>query len=190
MMLEGEEGALRLDSYDKIGRNFARALRLTVEDVGTNYNYRQVFLDVTADCFANILRLSNSITGCQGAVNNMLGPFVETLGFKASQIAESIAQYENMQEENQEVIEKAEKLHNKKLLEDILHVYAESLSKWRLNADSKKTYHQARALIQLALNLRCTSKDALQLNKKLVEVIMWLGESVNCTRNAPKSQII
>ena len=40
MMLEGEEGALRLDSYDKIGRNFARALRLTVEDVGTNYNYR------------------------------------------------------------------------------------------------------------------------------------------------------
>ena len=63
-VLDDEDAAQRLDSFDKLGRNFVRALSLTVEDVGANDNYRQKLLDVAADCFTNIIRLSNTLTGC------------------------------------------------------------------------------------------------------------------------------
>jgi len=86
-----------------------RALLMTVEDVGANQKYRQRLLDVLADCFSNIIRLSSTVTGCRGAVSSLTSSFVNMVAYKASQIAESSAQAENIQEENQEVIERAEK---------------------------------------------------------------------------------
>ena len=90
-MIDDEDVAQRLDSFEKLGRGFVRAMVLTVEDVGANDNHRQALLDVAADCFGNIIRLSNTVTGCQGAVNRMLSSFVPVLSLKAGQIAESIA---------------------------------------------------------------------------------------------------
>lgn len=63
-MLEEDETIQKLDSFDKLGRSFVRSLSLTVEDVGASDNYRQVLLDVADHCFSNIIRLSNTVTGC------------------------------------------------------------------------------------------------------------------------------
>lgn len=84
-MLEDDESSVqKLDSFDKFGRAFVRALIITVEDVGANDNHRQKFLDVLADCFTHVIRLSNSITGSQGAVNALSHSFVSQIAFKAS----------------------------------------------------------------------------------------------------------
>ena len=121
---DDDESAQKLDSFEKFGRGFVRALVITVEDVGANDNHRQKFLDVLADCFGHVIRLSNCITGCQGAVSSLHNSFVNQIAFKASQIGESVAQTENFQEDNQEVIDTAGKAQTKKLLEEILVIYA------------------------------------------------------------------
>ena len=89
--IDDEEGAQKLDTFDKFGRNFVRALVITVEDVGANDNHRQKFLDVLEDCFKHIIRLSNCLTGCQGAVSILHNSFVNQVAYKASQIGESCA---------------------------------------------------------------------------------------------------
>ena len=60
-----------LDSFDKFGRGFVRALVITVEDVGANDNHRQKLLDVAQDCFTHVIRLSNALSGCQGSVSSL-----------------------------------------------------------------------------------------------------------------------
>ena len=87
--------------------------------------------------------------------------FVLQVGKKARSIGESIAQTENAQEDNQDVIDNAGKEQTKKLLEEILQVYADQLATWRENADCSKSAHQARALIQLVIDVRGASKEKL-----------------------------
>ena len=42
----------------------------------------------------------------------------------------------------------------------------------------------------LAIKLRLTSKEAaFELEAQFVESMMWLGDSMLCTRNAPKAKI-
>jgi len=52
---------------------------MKIEDVGTNDSHRKTLLNVVTDCFSNIIRLSNTVTGCQGAINSMNGSFVSIL---------------------------------------------------------------------------------------------------------------
>ena len=141
-MMEDEDRAQKLNTFDKFSRGFVRAMLLTLEDVGANESHRDSFLTVLDDCFSNIIRLSGSLTGCQGPVNSMLGPFVRIVAYKASQIAESVAQSDNLQEDNQEIIDKATRDETRKLMEEVVSLYASQLAAWRDFSDqAAKAYH-------------------------------------------------
>ena len=62
-----------------------------IENVGSSDTYRDALLEEAVKCFNSIIRVSNTVTGSQGAVNRINGSFVSTLSYKASLIAETIA---------------------------------------------------------------------------------------------------
>lgn len=139
----------------------------------------------------NTIRLSNAIEGGQGPVNTLMNSFLTLVSFKASRIAESVAQTENLQEENQEVIDKAGKDQTKILMDEVVALYASMLAAWKkTSGDSAKSHHQARALIEFALKLRSASNEKLSLNAELTEMVLWLGDSLFNAKNAPKSQVM
>lgn len=163
-VIEDEDSTQKLESFDKFGRAFVRTLTIMVEDVGANESHRQRFLEVLAECFTNVIRLSNSLTGGQGAVTALCNSFVAEVGTKASQIGESVAQQENFQEDRQEVIDAAGKEQTKRLMEEAVAIYAEKLAAWREAAECQKSVPAARALIELALKLRSATKEVLSQN--------------------------
>lgn len=84
--------------------------------------------------------------------------FVTEVGRKASQIGESIAQKENENEDNQDIIDAAAKDQTKKLMEEVMNVFAQVLAAWKVNDSCNKLEHQARALVELVLKLRSATE--------------------------------
>ena len=91
-----------------------------------------------------------------------------------------------MNEENQDLIDAAGKEQTKKLMEEVIDVFAEHLAAWKVNASSNKHAHQARALFELVLKLRSATDQKLGSNATLSESLLWLGESMLSMGNATK----
>ena len=116
-----------------------RTLSLLVEDTGVSAKHRQRFLATLADCFANIIRLSNTITGCNGAT---LRAFVAEVKSKVAKISENQVPAQNLNDELQDEIDRATKEATKVLMEEVLDVYAKELALWKeTTATCSKSYH-------------------------------------------------
>jgi len=63
-IVDDEDSAQRLDTFERFCKGFVRAMNLTVEDIGVTGSDRQKYLDVLNDCFSNTIRLSSSMQGC------------------------------------------------------------------------------------------------------------------------------